>query len=622
MNAQTFTWAKCITDSIAEVVGTGISVDINGNSYVTGYFLGTAVFDTIHLNGFGSYDVFIAKYDLYGNCLWAKHAGGPSYDISTSISIDAEGNSYITGKFTADATFDSVQIISADQNNGDIFIAKYDPNGNCLWAKKAGGAGNEIGNSIAVNKNEESYVTGYFRGTALFDSIQLNSYGDLDIFIAKYDRLGNCLWANHSGGTDQDGGNGICLDSNGNCYVTGVFYGTALFDSIQLNSYGGYGYDIFIAKYNSNGKILWAKHAGGNSTDEGLSIALDSFGHCYITGFFEVNATFGTIQLTGSGGYDIFISKYDSIGNCLWVRDVGSTGDDVSGSIAVDGFGNSYITGKFYGTVSFGTIKLVSYGFSDIFIAKYNPDGNCLWAKNAGGIEYDDGMGISADANGNCYTTGTFQQSGTFGTIQLSGSYFSSGGTYITKISPIPSPVELTAFNVNSKNGTVNLNWSTATEKNNRGFEIQRKTIEHDFTTISFVKGNGTSTITNHYSWSEKLQSGKYSYKLKQVDYDGKFEFSSQVDVVVTPKEFSLEQNYPNPFNPTTTIAYSIPTSGNVKLTIFNVIGSKVATLVNEYKPAGNYSIQFNGTNLASGIYLYRLESGAYTSTKKLILLK
>jgi len=183
-------------------------------------------------------------------------------------------------------------------------------------------------------------------------------------------------------------------------------------------------------------------------------------------------------------------------------------------------------------------------------------------------------------------------------------------------------PVEFSSFTATTNENKVSLFWKTATETNNSGFEVQRKNI--DWERIGFVEGNGTTTEENNYSFiDENLTAGKYQYRLKQIDYDGSFEFSDLVEVeILTPLEFSLSQNYPNPFNPTTTIQYLIPESGNVKLVIYNSVGEEVATLVNEQKSAGSYNVEFSAVDLSSGIYFYQLRAGSFVETKKMSILK
>ena len=192
-------------------------------------------------------------------------------------------------------------------------------------------------------------------------------------------------------------------------------------------------------------------------------------------------------------------------------------------------------------------------------------------------------------------------------------------------------PVELNSFSASVSQSDVTLSWKTATETNNSGFEIQKSDVRDqeseiiDWKKIGFIKGNGTSTNENHYSYIDKnLKSGRYSYKLVQIDFDGTRTESEVINVEINyqPKEYALMQNYPNPFNPATTIEYSIAVDGNAKLKIFNTLGEEVKTLVNEYKTAGSYKINFDASALPSGVYYYKIETGRFTSVKKMILLR
>ncbi len=191
------------------------------------------------------------------------------------------------------------------------------------------------------------------------------------------------------------------------------------------------------------------------------------------------------------------------------------------------------------------------------------------------------------------------------------------------------TPVELTSFTATSEVSNVRLKWQTETETNNSGFQIERlqnykiSTLQN-WDIIGFIEGHGTTTEEHEYSFvDENISAGEYQYRLKQIDYDGSFKFSDMVDINISqPTEFSLEQNYPNPFNPSTTIQYSIPEGGNVKLKVYNSLGEEVADLIDDYKEAGNYKINFNASELSSGIYFYQLKSKNFLSIKKMILLK
>ncbi len=186
-------------------------------------------------------------------------------------------------------------------------------------------------------------------------------------------------------------------------------------------------------------------------------------------------------------------------------------------------------------------------------------------------------------------------------------------------------PVELTSFAASVQENKVVLNWATATETNNQGFEIERKLFGSNYEKIGYVTGFGTTTELKSYSFKdENITSGKYSYRLKQIDFDGTFEYSNVIEVEVdfTPKEYTLYQNYPNPFNPSTTISFSIPEGSFVTLKIYDMLGREVAILISEELSSGTYSQQWNAVGLAGGIYFYSLQAGSFVETMKLVLLK
>ncbi|MDO8550213.1 MAG: T9SS type A sorting domain-containing protein, partial [Ignavibacteria bacterium] len=166
--------------------------------------------------------------------------------------------------------------------------------------------------------------------------------------------------------------------------------------------------------------------------------------------------------------------------------------------------------------------------------------------------------------------------------------------------------------------------WTTATELNNSGFEIERKLENTNWNKVTFVNGNGTTSSEKKYSYFDgNLTPGKYLYRLKQIDFDGSFEYSNIVEVnFEAPSKFELSQNYPNPFNPSTTISFSLPKASHVSLKVYNALGQEIAVLVNGIKEAGNHKIDFNPSNLNSGIYFYKLEAGNITQVKKMTLIK
>jgi photosystem II stability/assembly factor-like uncharacterized protein len=241
------------------------------------------------------------------------------------------------------------------------------------------------------------------------------------------------------------------------------------------------------------------------------------------------------------------------------------------------------------------------------------------------------GIIIKTTNGGNNWTV---QQSGTSNTLsgvvfadELTGYAVGENGTILKTISGGVIPVELTSFNAKLEDNNVELSWQTSTETNNSGFYVQRK-AGSEWENLDFVQGYGTTTEEHLYTYVDNLENlnyrGKIYYRLKQVDNDGSVEYSHIAEINYSPKpdEFALEQNYPNPFNPTTYIKYSLPEGTHVKLTVYDLLGNEVETLVDGNKPAGTYTAKFNGANLTSGIYIYRLQAGDFVSTKRMVLIK
>jgi len=252
-------------------------------------------------------------------------------------------------------------------------------------------------------------------------------------------------------------------------------------------------------------------------------------------------------------------------------------------------------------------------GSSASHIAKWN--GSAWSALGTGTNGYENALSVNANA----------------GAMMVGGYFTTAGGTTVNYIAQFadgdnPLPVELQSFTAVSKLNKVELNWTTATEVNNYGFEVELlNPPTSTWKKLGFVKGIGNSNTPKNYSFVDNtISNGSYSFRLKQVDNDGTYKYSSVVLVNVGqfPNGFVLKQNYPNPFNPTTTIEYAIPKAEYVTLKVYDELGIEVSTLVNENKEAGEYSVSFNGSGLSSGIYYYRIAAGSFSEVKKLTLLK
>jgi hypothetical protein len=364
---------------------------------------------------------------------WAKNMGGSLKDEGNSLAMDSSGNVYVTGWFQGKAFFGegtkTISLISSGES--DIFTAKYDNTGNLLWVKQMRGDLNEGGYAIALDKSNNVYTAGFFRGTVDFNPdsgiYELTSSGDFDIFITKLDSSGNFIWAKRMGGNSIEQLSSLVIDLSGYLYVGGYFSDTADFDpsdlSFNLTAAGtDHSYDAFIAKLDVSGNFIWAKQMGGNSQDLLHALAIDTIGNIYSTGSFIGRSDFDpgrdTFILHSELNRDIFVSKLDSSGNLIWVQQLGGTSRDIGYSIEVDFAGNVYTAGSFEGTADFNPgpniSNITSYGLADIFICKLDNDGNFLWVKQLGGDSADAVVAMTFDSLGNIYTTGWFSKSSDF----------------------------------------------------------------------------------------------------------------------------------------------------------------------------------------------------------------
>jgi hypothetical protein len=358
---------------------------------------------------------------------WAhKGETGAVYGLAK----DNLGNTVAVGNFSADTIkFNTTILVNSAAGNDDIFVTKFDGNGNVIWAKGAKDNAGDYAYGVSVDASGNNFVCGSFSGDTLsFGAFIVKNTtpgtGTRDAYIAKLDASGNPLWVKGGGGSGTDEAYSIVADASGNSYVTGYFSSTTMvLGSYTLTQTGMK--DIFLAKYDSNGNILWAKNASGNDQDYSRSITLDPTGNVWITGYFQsTNLAIGTTTLiNGGGGFsDIFVLKFDINGNTLLGKRFGVGSHEQGYSISADPSGNIFVGGWFLTpSFSIGTTTLTNNtpGKADWFLAKLDQNANPLWAKSAGGSLDDVINSISADASGNVYTTGAFRNTVAFTTSTL-----------------------------------------------------------------------------------------------------------------------------------------------------------------------------------------------------------
>ena len=430
---QSFKWAKQGSSEGFEY-GNAIVADDSGNVYVTGQLEFSANFDGVILNSNGKHDIMIAKYATDGTMKWVHHAGGLGGDVGWGIGLDRQRNIYYTGEFELTAGFEAGDSLTSSGSN-DIYLSKYTNDGQFIWAKNFGGSGDDKGKAIAVDENGNSYITGYFSSTGQFGSVNLvSSNSSNDIFIVKVNSAGTVVWAKKAGGTKEDRGRGIVLDGTGNLFITGTITQSATFNTTNVSVAGNN--SLFVAKYDTNGVFQWVRASGGCcDTTRGNAISVDNSGNVYIAGYFMANTTIGGNSLTSLGAADIFVTKYDSNGNNLWVRQAGGPYEDMANSCAYDKIKDQlYVTGQIDDHGNFGSIYVGAAGNRDVFVASYDPNGNEIFARPGGGNQRDVGQSITYDTLGNIYCAGFFNDTATFGPSTLTG--YPLADFYVAKMAP------------------------------------------------------------------------------------------------------------------------------------------------------------------------------------------
>lgn len=412
----------------------GIAIDNDGNVYTTGYFQGTADFDSglgsSNLTSLGSKDVFIQKSDANGNLLWVKQIGGIEQVESTDIQVDAQGNIYTVGVFFETVDFDpgtGVYNLTQNGNQSSAFLQKLDTDGNFVWAINIQYS---YGHALTLDNSGHVLISGTFGNygsTVDFDPgvgvHNLSASTVSDGFILQLDTSGNFVWVKQftGGGVNL---HSLDVDQSGDIYSSGRFGGTIDFDpGIGTFNLTANIVSIGIVKLDNNGNFIWAKQIqdGTNSVTEPTDITFDDSNNVFITSSFHGSSDFdpgvGITNLTSNGFRDVFILKLDSNGEFIWVKQIGGAYRDISYAITSDNAGNIFTIGSFMSNVDFdpgiGVHYLNGLG-ADIFILKLDNSGEFLWAKNFGGAHYDEPADIQTNGTGNIYSTGMFTSTADF----------------------------------------------------------------------------------------------------------------------------------------------------------------------------------------------------------------
>ncbi|HTB31831.1 MAG TPA: SBBP repeat-containing protein [Bacteroidia bacterium] len=414
---QSWVWGDVGNVSLkANDLGSSVATDRNGNAYFTGQYSNSITLGRFTLQD-SSDEAYIAKCDPTGKILWLVQPAGNSTSGSYGLSIatDSMSNVYVTGLFWDTVSFGSYTVTEPQGTLG-IYLAKFDSNGNILWIKQAlipsGGRGQ--GNGVATDAKGDIYITGFIIDSASFGTHYLNSPGGVsDIFIAKYNANGNVLWAKQStfkSTSASDQAYSISTDEKGNAYIAGIFQDTIIFGMDTLTEPPSVDETPFIVKFDTSGNVLWARQGLTSSSafdSYAFGVATDRTGSVCLTGYFQDTITFGTHSLYSGSNYQAFLTKYDGTGNILWAEQSTGNGGWIGYSLSTDLFNNIYIGGAGGNssfntdTLKFGSLRLPSDSTSpaSAFMLKFNSSGNAI----CGSILINgcvNGVGVASDVSG------------------------------------------------------------------------------------------------------------------------------------------------------------------------------------------------------------------------------
>jgi len=559
---------------------TALAVDGAGNVYVAGH---------------SEYSNVTVKYTSLGIQQWSARTDGPgnSKDTAKAIAVDGSGNTYVVGSSYVNKGRDRTDI--------DYFIIKYNSVGVVQWVAFYNGLDNyhDEAAAIAVDDSGNVYVTGGSGGS--YATVKYNSAG-VQQWVARY---------NEPGGNESDAATALIIDGSGNLYVTGL----------GRNIYEQPDYYVTI-KYNSAGTEQWIARYHGAAADQKMpTLAIDDAGNVYVAG----------TSLTTSG-FDYVTVKYNSVGIQQWVVFYSGPGNhaDEATAIAVDDSGYVYVTGESYGSGS----------FTDYATIKYNPAGAQLWVAryNGPGHSSDLATDLAVDGHGNVYVTGGSPRrpGGDLGAV-MSKDYatvkYNSAGAqlWVARYNgPQDNADEATSLVVDGSGNVYVTGYSSpdygdtdyATVKYNESGVQQWAARYHGPGAYNTARALAIDDAENVYvtGYSRDPRGGAMSIctTIKYVQTTVSVKDKKER----VPSAYRLDQNYPNPFNPSTTIRYSIGKPGHVTLKVFNLQGQEIETLVSETKPAGEYEIHWNPTDVSSGVYFYRLQADKFAKTRKFILIK
>lgn len=344
--------------------------------------------------------------------VWSKHFGGPGYDYVDHAAVDPSGNIYVAGHFWNTLTIGSVTLKSA--GNDDGYLVKLDKTGKVLWSKSMSSSGTVQIRAVACDSGGNVVLAAVIMDSVTWGGKQFSGPGSVDVLVSRLDSTGKPLWTKVFGGKSSDSVEGLALDPSGNVLLAGYFQDSIGFGGTSLTSAGSL--DIFMAKLGPDASHKWSQRFGDNTTDRAYAVAADSKGGVVITGKFTKKVSFGGSTLTGFGGGNTFLAKYDSAGKHQWSTSFPSNMSNRGVALAVDSKDAIALAGAFKGGISLGGKNLPATGWNeDIYLGKFSASGTHLWSQRFGEKDGDDPTGLAFDAKGDLLLAASFVGSVSFG---------------------------------------------------------------------------------------------------------------------------------------------------------------------------------------------------------------
>lgn len=522
---------------------------------------------------------------------WTRQGGGADDDELYGLTTTADGYYYVAGSFFGAFSLGDTVLNSAGE--GDIYVAKYTRESELVWAKRFGGEFYDLAISIDTDKSGNVYAAGFVV------SEDGESNLDTDGWIVALTSVGQELWTERFTAAQNDLIIDIAVGVNDVLYITGEYSGPGEIGGYRLEEFGET--DMFLAAYSFvNGRYEWVEAAGGSGYDSGINIEAAPDGELIWAGYYTEEARMFERRVASEGYEDIFVMKLEEDGSVNWLATAGGEMSDIANDVSIDPSGNVLVTGSFEGAAQFDGVTVKSSGASDIYLAKYNSEGAIQWVRQAGGREDDEALSVATDEYGNSYLTGGFEETAWFDNTALES--VGAEDLFLARYDANGSLVSV------GSEGGEQLDAGTQIAIDAQGATVLAGVFESeaDFGDTTLVSGGALDIFISRLSASD---------------------VTGIEPVAGSVQDFQLHANYPNPFNPTTRIGFTLKKAAEIKLTIYNLLGEQVRTLYKGSLSSGLNEVAWDGRDdsgnpVTSGQYVYQLKVDNEQSARRMILLK